>query len=357
MARVALAPVNDDSLQRRVASSTRPVLVLFTSTGCTPCELQARCLSALAAELRGEIDIVCCLVDTAPVAVAAYEVTVTPTLILFEHGRPLDVHCGVWPLPTIRAWLDVLLPSASVSRSSSAAPAAPDSARTPISLIMPVLNEERQIHDQLSGLDAIDGIHEIIVVDGGSTDRTAELVRQFPNVRFARASRGRATQMNAGARIATGHVLLFLHADVRLPLDASKLILSVLTDPNSVAGAFRTCTIADGRRSWLGPFLHLADLRSRYTKLPYGDQAMFVRADVFWDVGGFPEQPLMEDLELSRRLSRVGEIKTLPISVRVSGRRFLARPIYYATLDNLMPFLYRAGVSPTRLAALYGDPR
>jgi hypothetical protein len=101
----------------------------------------------------------------------------------------------------------------------------------------------------------------------------------------------------------------------------------------------------------------LADLRSRYANLPYGDQALFVRADVFWRLGGFPEQPLMEDLELSRRLSRTGLIRIVPATVRVSGRRFLARPIYYTLLVNVFPLLYRLGMPPRVLASLYGNPR
>ncbi len=113
----------------------------------------------------------------------------------------------------------------------------------------------------------------------------------------------------------------------------------------------------DGPPSWVGPLLHLADLRSRYTGLPYGDQAVFVRAGVFDRLGGFPEQPLMEDLELSRRLRRAGKIRMVPASVRVSGRRFQSRPIYYFLLANVLPVLYRAGVPPARLARLYGDPR
>ena len=124
-----------------------------------------------------------------------------------------------------------------------------------------------------------------------------------------------------------------------------------------VAGAFRTWTVADAGRSWAAPLLHLADLRSRYTRLPYGDQALFVRRDAFDRVGGFPDQPLMEDFELSRRLRRVGRIATAPAAVRVSGRRFLSRPIRSAVLMRLFPLLYRLGVPPRVLGRLYGDPR
>lgn len=199
--------------------------------------------------------------------------------------------------------------------------------------------------------------HEVVVVDGGSRDRTGELSRAFPGVRVIESPRGRALQMNAGARAATRDVLLFLHADVELPPDALGQVTAAFADPAVVAGAFRTWTVADGRPGWPGFLLHLADLRSRYTGLPYGDQAIFVRAGVFDRLGGFPEQLLMEDLELSRRLRRAGKILTVPARVRVSGRRFQARPVYFFLLVNILPFLYRAGVSPARLAAFYGNPR
>lgn len=226
-----------------------------------------------------------------------------------------------------------------------------------ISLIMPVLNEEHRIGSQLDATVALRGIHEIIVVDGGSADRTAELARSYHQVRVIHAPKGRAVQMNAGARTAVGEVYLFLHADVRLPEDAARQIEAALADPRVVAGAFRTWTVSDKGENWFTPFLHLADLRSRYTGLPYGDQAMFVRAEVFRQLNGFPEQPILEDLELSRRLRRVGTIRTVRASVTVSGRRFLARPIYYTAVVNLLPLLYRLGVPARRLASLYGDPR
>ena len=171
------------------------------------------------------------------------------------------------------------------------------------------------------------------------------------------APRGRGTQMNAGAVAASGDILLFLHADVTLPADAPSLIRTALADPGVVAGAFRTRTIAEGRHTWATRWLGLADLRSRYTRLPYGDQALFVRRDAFQRVGGFPAQPLFEDVEISRRLRSVGRVRTLRARVSVSGRRFLARPLYFAILMNVLPILYRLGVSPQTLQRVYGDVR
>jgi rSAM/selenodomain-associated transferase 2 len=226
-----------------------------------------------------------------------------------------------------------------------------------VTVIVPVLNEEARIGEQLDALRAVPELHEVLVVDGGSTDQSPAIVRERSGVKLLVAPRGRAAQMNAGAALATGEVLLFLHADVRLPQDAARWIATALEDPSVVGGAFRTWTVGEGKRAWLAPLLHLADLRSRYSRLPYGDQALFVRTEVFKRLGGFPDQPVMEDLELSRRLSRVGRLRTVPAVVRVSGRRFVARPAYYALLVNVSPLLYRLGMPPRVLASLYGEPR
>jgi rSAM/selenodomain-associated transferase 2 len=226
-----------------------------------------------------------------------------------------------------------------------------------VDVIIPVLDEESGIADQIDSVSSVDGIHEVFIVDGGSRDGTWNVIARDSRVRALKAMRGRASQMNAGADAARGDVLLFLHADVRLPRDAVHWVRRALADPRVVGGAFRTWTVDDGATRTLGPLLHLADVRSRYARLPYGDQALFVRASVFRRLGGFPSQPLMEDLELAQRLRRVGRLRTVPASVRVSGRRFLARPIYYTFLVNVFPLLYRFGVPPSVLAGLYGNPR
>ena len=225
-----------------------------------------------------------------------------------------------------------------------------------ISVVMPVLDEERRIGAALSDLAALGGLHEVIVVDGGSTDRTVEIARSA-GARIVIAPRGRGPQLNAGAAAATGDILLFLHADTTLPSDAAVHVRRALARPDVIAGAFRTWTVADEPRPWFAPLLHLADIRSRITRYPYGDQAMFVRTSAFYAAGGFPDMPLMEDLELSRRLSKQGRIHTCAASVRVSGRRFVARPFVYTTLVNVFPLLYRAGVSPHALARLYRQVR
>ncbi len=221
-----------------------------------------------------------------------------------------------------------------------------------VSVIVPTLDEERLIDARLDELRAL-GPHEVIVVDGGSGDATVDRVVKHPSrPRWIVAPRGRARQMNAGASLATGHVMLFLHADVALPRDALAHIARAIADPRVVAGAFRTWTLPD-RPTRFGPLLHLADVRSRVSGLPYGDQAMFVRAEVFRSLGGFPDIPLMEDLALSRALRAVGRICTVPARVTVSGRRFMARPVLYTAMVNVFPMLYRLGVSPALLARVY----
>jgi hypothetical protein len=174
--------------------------------------------------------------------------------------------------------------------------------------------------------------------------------------------RGRARQLNLGARHAAGDVLWFVHADTRLPHDAAGWVLRTLVDPAVVAGAFRTHTVVDRElRGWWqrsAPYwLRLADLRSRYSGLPYGDQALFVRRASFQRLGGFREIPLMEDLEFSTRLARLGVVQTVPANVRVSGRRFLSHPIRDTVLVNVFPLLFRSGVSPETLARFYRNVR
>lgn len=226
-----------------------------------------------------------------------------------------------------------------------------------VSVIIPVLDEELRITRALREVLNLPDVHELIVVDGGSRDRTVALVAAFDAVTLIHAPRGRAAQMNAGAAVASGELLVFLHADVRLPSDAVRWVREALAEPGVVAGAFRTWTVPDGAAPRWAPLLHLADLRSRYSRLPYGDQALFVRAEPFRAAGGFPLLPLMEDLELSRQLSKLGRIRTVPAAVLVSGRRFLARPLFYTLLVNVFPLLHRLGVPARWLGALYRQVR
>ena len=224
-----------------------------------------------------------------------------------------------------------------------------------ISAVIPVWNESARIAQAVERLGRL-GLHEIIVVDCESDDTTASLA-QGAGARVVQSKRGRGCQMNAGAQAASGDVLWFVHADVTVPEDATALIRQALDEPSVVAGAFRTQTVQDIGSSWVRHFLPLADFRSSYTQLPYGDQALFVRSSTFHDLGGFKDQRLMEDLELAQRLRRKGSIEVVSKPVLVSGRRFIARPMYTTWVMYSFPILYRLGVSTDTLERWYGSPR
>lgn len=231
-----------------------------------------------------------------------------------------------------------------------------------LSIVIPVLDEEARIGRCLAAARVLAGVDEVVVVDGGSRDGTLVAVgaaAEQPGAPLlvVTAPRGRGPQMNAGARSARGDVLLFLHADVMLPADAAAQIAGALAEPDVVGGAFHVHTVADDGINWLGPLLRLADVRSWVSTLPYGDQGVFVRRADFEAVGGFPDQPLMEDIELANRLWERGRMVIVPGEVLVSGRRFLARPVRSFVAMRLFPALYRLGVPAEVLAQLYGSPR
>jgi rSAM/selenodomain-associated transferase 2 len=224
-----------------------------------------------------------------------------------------------------------------------------------ISVVVPTLQEAARLPRRIAELRAL-GVDEIVVSDGGSTDGTVEIAERA-RVILVRGPRGRARQLNAGAAAARGDVLWFVHADVSPPQGALVALREALARPGVVAGAFRTRTVNDGPASWIDPVLRVADVRARYTRLPYGDQALFCRRAAFEAVGGYPDQPLFEDLELARRLSRCGRLVVVRERVRVSGRRFVARPAWYSTVMNVWPVLYRLGVPARVLARGYRQER
>jgi rSAM/selenodomain-associated transferase 2/rSAM/selenodomain-associated transferase 1 len=219
-----------------------------------------------------------------------------------------------------------------------------------LSVIIPAFHEAELI---ASVLAAVSGIPEaeVIVVDGGSTDGTPELAAAYGAKVFS-TNRDRAKQMNLGALKARGKVLLFLHADTHLPQGFEKHVLASISEPGAVGGAFelRIDACARGLR-----FIErMANWRSRRLQLPYGDQALFVKADVFRELGGFPDLPIMEDYELVRRLKRTGRIVILPIAAATSARRWLRLGVWRTTLVNQLIILgYHLGVSPQLLSRFY----
>lgn len=225
-----------------------------------------------------------------------------------------------------------------------------------LSIVMPVLNEASGIADALDALAELRRRGaEIIVVDGGSRDATVERARPGAD-RVLSAPRGRAPQMNAGAAAASGAVLLFLHADTRLPHDADHLVRDGLVRTSRSWGRFDV-TIAGGS-PMLALVATMMNLRSRLSGIATGDQAIFVRAEAFRTAGGFPDIPLMEDIALSKALKRSGRPLCLRARVTTSARRWeihgVVRTILLMWRLRLAYFL---GADPARLARQYGYGR
>ncbi|MBI3611397.1 MAG: TIGR04283 family arsenosugar biosynthesis glycosyltransferase [Nitrospirae bacterium] len=219
-----------------------------------------------------------------------------------------------------------------------------------ISLIIPTLNEAGIIVEGLNALPPMKGV-ERIVVDGGSSDGTAALARPLAD-QVLITEPGRARQMNAGARAARGDLFLFLHADSHLPEDAFHELLDAVQDPTVVGGAFRLAI--DSTRRSLRMVAAVANWRTRLTGVPYGDQGIFVRRSVFERLSGYPEWPIMEDLEFGRRLKKVGKVVLLSNPVTTSSRRWDKEGVWRTTLRNqVFVLLYFFGVSPSRLARAY----
>ena len=190
---------------------------------------------------------------------------------------------------------------------------------------------------------------EVVLVDGGSRDDSVAMARAA-GLRVVVAERGRARQMNAGAQACGGALLLFLHADTRLPEAADAMVCAAL----AVQAWGRFDVHIDGRPRMLRVVAALMNLRSRLSGIATGDQAIFVRRDVFEAVGGFPDQPLMEDIELSCRLLRVSRPACLRARVRTSGRRWEQRGVWRTILLMWrLRWAYWRGVPAERLAEAY----
>jgi rSAM/selenodomain-associated transferase 2 len=223
-----------------------------------------------------------------------------------------------------------------------------------ISVVIPVLNEYSQINTIIGHLHAqdFDRDYEIIIVDGDPQGGTLKVVADR-NVICLTCERGRGRQMNAGAAIARGDILLFLHADTRLPTRALKKIAYVLENEKYVGGAFDLGIDSD---RWFLKYIAVrASLRSRLNRIPYGDQAIFIRKNYFDKIGGFKDIPLMEDVDLMRRLKKDNaQIHIFRDRVLTSARRWETEGALYTTLRNrIVVFLYYLGVSPHTLAKFY----
>ncbi|MEH1897868.1 MAG: TIGR04283 family arsenosugar biosynthesis glycosyltransferase [Nostoc sp.] len=219
-----------------------------------------------------------------------------------------------------------------------------------ISIIIAAINEARNIKETIATTQSRLNI-EVILVDGGSQDNTVAIAQSL-GVKVISSSPGRAVQMNAGAVASGGEILLFLHADTRLPTGFDEMICTALQQPGTVAGAFNLRIDA--------PLLSLrwvelgVKWRSHFCQMPYGDQAIFLTKESFQQIGGFPELPIMEDFELIRRLKPIGRIVIIPTPVLTSARRWLQKGVFKTTLLNqLVIIAYLLGVSPERIRSWY----
>ena len=225
-----------------------------------------------------------------------------------------------------------------------------------ISIIVPALNEAQGIAAALAALASLRTRgHEVIVVDGGSSDKTAALSRGAAD-RVVAAARGRASQMNAGAALAQDEVLLFLHADTRLPENADARILQGLAASGKAWGRFDVRI--EGKSRLLPVIAFFMNLRSRATGIATGDQAIFVRSDAFWRIGGYPPLELMEDIALSRLLARVSRPLCLADKAVTSGRRWERRGVLRTVLLTWwLRLAFFFGATPASLARLYDGER
>ncbi len=220
----------------------------------------------------------------------------------------------------------------------------------PLSIIIPVLNEARNLPETLKAARTFSNA-EIIVVDGGSEDDTPEVATSL-GAKVIHTAPGRAHQMNQGAKMATGEILLFLHGDTRLPSNYEQLVRQTLMQPEVVAGAFDLKI--DGEGWGLRIVEWGVGLRSRLLQLPYGDQALFLKASMFHEIGGFPQLPIMEDFVLVQRLQQLGKIAIAPAFVVTSSRRWQSLGPCKTTLINQLVILaYFLGISPHAIAQWY----
>ena len=228
----------------------------------------------------------------------------------------------------------------------------PDAPRALVSVVVPTLDEAAGIGRAVASVQRQAGPVELVVVDGGSADGTLARVAELaPDAVRLQAPPGRARQMNRGAEAAGGDVLLFLHADTRLPDDALAHVRQALAG-GAVAGCFETRF--DDARGWMR--LWQARLWMRWHRFAFGDRALFARRDAFRAAGGFPDQPIFEDLDFVRAVRRQGAFAFLPVAVETSARRYRRHGALRQQLRNLALWLgWNAGVAPERLKRHYGD--
>lgn len=223
-----------------------------------------------------------------------------------------------------------------------------------LTLIIPVYNESSTIDGCLNNLKTVEGIDEVIFADGGSSDDT--LARIGTSYRVIPCPKGRARQMNAAAQAASGDILLFSHCDSKLPPDAGTAIKHAV-ERGAVFGCFHIGFDYDG--PFMGCNTYLSNRRAKRSHIAFGDQGIFAVKDLFHSEGGFPDLPIMEDYEFSRRMKRKKiPLTVLPGRIITSGRRYQGRvPLWVMFKMFYLRCLYRAGTDIETIAKLYRDIR
>lgn len=230
-----------------------------------------------------------------------------------------------------------------------------------VSIIIPTYNEEKVLPHTLQGVFRLSGDYEVIVVDGGSSDSTHQIVQAFATrqvlhpIRFLTASKGRASQMNAGATTAGGEWLLFLHADTTLPADAIQRLNKMEPDHAVQAGGFLHKFSGDDWRLKLISFLD--NFRCARSHIIYGDQALFIRRRLFDKLGGYPEQPILEDVAFCEKLMKVARPLLLSPPVVTDSRKFIQMGIWRSFARVLAIILHVEWGLPTLSRAFFRDIR
>ena len=223
-----------------------------------------------------------------------------------------------------------------------------------VSIIVPTLNEELILKKTLMQIQQLSP-HELIVSDGGSTDNTKSIAQKLSH-HVITGSVGRAMQMNSGANQATGDIFLFLHADNRLEPKSYQKMLECMENPKWIGGAFTLCI--ESNKWSINLITLLANIRSRYFGIVYGDQGVFVRAEVFKNMNGFSPIPICEDLDFYRRLKKKGPVNLLKEKAHTSSRRWVKEGIAFTTARNiLIVLLFGLGFPPRTLTKWYIDIR
>jgi rSAM/selenodomain-associated transferase 2 len=235
-----------------------------------------------------------------------------------------------------------------------------------ISVVIPVLNERASLPATIAALRACHGIAEIIVSDGGSTDGTVAWLQSHPDIVLVRSIRGKGPQINVGAAAAfdvaapadiSGIALLILHADCIISQSVIDALHAALADPQLAGGAFYI-RFAESRPRSLRLVAWGINVRARFRNSATGDQGIFVRKSVFESIGGAPEWPLFEDVELVRRIKRAGKFTVLRTPLTISGRRYIEHGVFRtAILIYALRLAYWLGVPPQRLKEWFRDAR